>query len=307
MTRLLTGLELNNHAARMVQIRREKQSWKLVRGVEIPFPPGTLDMSNRSENILDPAQFLAVLKRGLKSMTGKVNRIGLSVPSEIIKISIHTWDELPKSEEQIQKMIAWKERELLPFPVEQARTSFYPLNGIRPGKESLLVAMGSRQIIRDYEVHLRSLRLEPQVVQPSAISHLNFYSGHLPASGVFAFLSVLDDYFAFFVFEGQAMIFYRGKRKSSVPSRFLQECAMTIQLYQDENPGKPIETIFIQSQKNLPGSFRAEFGKECSFRLAALDESQIISPDASLGTEGKSINTALFASAIGAAQSLGGF
>jgi len=303
MTRLFTGLEVSVSSLKMAQICRERHLWRLVRIVEIPFPPGTMDMSNKSRNIQEPEQFLGALKGAIRKMEGKVCRVGVSLPSEIIKIAVHSWDELPKSVERIHEMIAWKEKGLLPFPVENARTSFFRLNGMRPGKESLLVAVGSEEIIRDYEVRLRSLRMEPETVQPSVMNQMNFYSDRLQPSGVHGFLGVLDDYFAFFVFEGKNLIFYRGKRKHALPVRFLQEIAMTIQLYQDENPGKPIGSLVIQSQAILPDNFHRELGRECEFGIERLDEAEII-VDGTGQKNGRVI--ASFASAIGAAQSLAG-
>ncbi|RJR44801.1 MAG: hypothetical protein C4576_12830 [Desulfobacteraceae bacterium] len=301
MTRLFTGLELSISSVKMVQICRERHLWRLVRNVEIPFPPGTMDMSNKCRNIQEPEQFLRVLGGAVGKMEGRVGRVGVSLPGEIIKIAVHSWDELPKSVERIHEMIAWKEKGLLPFPVEKARTSFFRLNGMRPGKESLLVAVGSEEIIRDYEVRLRSLRIEPESVQPSVMNQMNFYAARLPASGVHGFLGVLDDYFAFFVFEGKSLIFYRGKRKHALPLRFLQEIAMTIQLYQDENPGRPIGTLVIQSQSVLPENFHAELSRECEFRIERLDETEII-----VGGTGQRDGRVIasFASAIGAAQSI---
>jgi len=112
MTRLLTGLELSVSSARMVQICRERHIWRLVGSVEVPFAPGTMDMSNRSKNIQEPEQFLHAIRGAMKKMNGKVGRVGLSLPSEIIKIAVHSWDELPKSVERIHEMIAWKEKSL---------------------------------------------------------------------------------------------------------------------------------------------------------------------------------------------------
>jgi type IV pilus assembly protein PilM len=304
MTRLLTGLEISVSSARMVQICRERQGWRLVRRVDIPFAPGTLDVSNKLKNIQDPDQFLQAVRWALKSMEGKVTRVGISLPSEIVKIAVHTWDELPKSREKIHEMIVWKEKDLLPFPMEEARTAFFHLNGMRPGKHSLLVAVGSREIIGDYEMRLRSLRLEPEVVHPSAINHLNFYSGSLPDSGVVGFLSVLEDYFAFLVFEEKHLIFYRGKRIHATPARFLQEVAMTVQLYDDENSGKSIGTLFVQSQSPLPGHFYAGLSRECVFETISLDEGLMIASGADLTGKTGSMPIASYASAIGAAQSL---
>jgi hypothetical protein len=287
----------------MVQICRDRHAWRLVRSVEVPFPAGTLDLSNKTENIQDPEQFLRVLRKGMQAMEGRVGRVGLSLPSEIIKIAVHTWEELPRSEEKIREMIAWKEKDLLPFPVEKARTSFFHLNGMRPGKKSLLVAVGSHDIIREYEIRLRGLRIEPEVVQPSTINHLNFYSGHLPDSGLYGFLGVLEDYFAFFVFEERDLIFYRGKRRNPVPARFLQEIAMTMQLYQDENPGKSIGTLFVQAQTVLPESFYDDLRGECGFRTTRIEEGRMIAVDTNSGS---GMPVAASASAIGAAQSLAG-
>lgn len=304
MTRLLTGLDLSVTSAKMVQIRRDRHIWKLVRAAEMPLPPGTLDMSNKTENIVDPEGFLTALRTVLERMEGRVSRVGLSLPSEVIKISIHTYDELPKSREKIHEIIAWKEKDLLPFPVEKARTSFFQLNGMNPGKESLLVAVGSQEIIRNYEMHLKTLHIDPEIVQPSAINHLNFYLDHLPVSGICAFLGILEDYFAFFVFKSKELIFYRGKRKQSLHERFLQEISMTMQLYEEEHPGKPIETLFVQSQVALPKEFHSELRRDSDFRIKILEEEAIVEPDPALRDRGKTNPLSFYASAIGAAQSL---
>jgi hypothetical protein len=233
-----------------------------------------------------------------------VSRIGVSLPNEIVKISIHSFDALPTSRPKVEELILWKEKPLLPFPLEKAKISYTVLEDTQGGKKRLLVALGSLDIIRDYELNLRKLRINPEIVQVSSINQMNFYINHLPATGIHSFLGVFDEYFSFFVLEEGRISFYRGKRKHPMYVRFIQEIGMTVQLFLDENPGKKPETVYVQSQVGLPQGFAKDVIQDFFFETRTINENELIALDPSLFGDGKPVSVAPYASAIGAAQSL---
>lgn len=304
MGKPLTGLEIGSLSVKVAQVMRERHTWKLVHCAEVLFPPETIDVSNKSENIIDSGLFHDALRQALKSPNGGVTRVGMSLPNEIVKISIHDFDELPKSKAALREMIAWKEKGMLPYPVTNAQISHWSLSDTSAAKKRLLVALALQDIVRNYEMNLRRMRLQPEVIQPSAINHLNFYLNHIPPSGVQGFLGVFEDYFTFFVIEDGALSFYRGKRRYSHHVRFTQEISLTIQLYRNENPGKPIEALYLQSQVALPEDFQEDLSEDFDIETTSIDENSVITLDPGLQEEGKAFSVATFASAIGAAQSL---
>ena len=300
----LTGLEIDDSSLKMVQVIREKKGWRLIRCKKISLPDETMELSHKDENILDPYHFQHAVEEALADMTGKVTRVGISLPNESLKITTHSLENLHNKKSRIKELIAWKEKTTLPFPVEKAKisfSSFYPKS--MEGKVFYLVAIGFEDIIKDFEVNMQRLKINAEVIRPSVINHINFYTSALDNSGIKAFLGLFEHYFSFFVFEDSQMIFYRGKRRSASYFHFVQEIDMTIELFQREYPDKMIETLCLGSQIELTHDLESELEGYSDMDMVLINEKNIITPDQNLDN-GEALNIGTYTSAIGAAQSL---
>ncbi|MBN1102831.1 MAG: hypothetical protein JXL84_05380 [Deltaproteobacteria bacterium] len=304
MKKLLTGLEVSAASVKMAQIVRDRHAWKLANYGEVPFPEETLDVSNKDINVVNPESFVRTVRGALKLGERRVSRIGLALPNEILKISVYNFDELPKSKARIRDMIVWKEKEMMPYPLDKSRIAYTIFDHSPDAKKRVIAAICLRDIILDYETHLRRIRLYPETLIPSAISHLNLYLNQLPATGTHGFLGIFETYFSFFVIEDGYPSFYRGKRRQSHIVRFLQEISLTTRLYCSENPGKQIETLYLQSQVPLPQDFERDVAQDFDGETAVLEEASLLAPDPALQEGGKAVGLEAYAAAIGAAQSL---
>lgn len=304
--KVLTGLELSATFVKMAQVVKEKKGWRLIGCAEVPMPPGVLDLSYRRKNIEDLPGFLDTLKEALKYADGRVSRLGLSLPSEIVKVSVHKFEDLPKEKKSIEKFVLWRERERLPFPVEEAKFSYETVSPYSGGSQRLLVAVGSRDIIREYETSLKSLGIDPEVVQPSAINHLNFYMDGLVLDGVTSFLGLFENYFTFFVFEKEQLVFYRGKRRPLSIVHAIQEINLTVEFYHSQNPDKRVEKIFLGNQAKPAHGLETDMPGDFGIQLSVMDEEALVFRDGGLNDQAGAIDLAGYASAIGAAQSLAG-
>ena len=300
-----TGLDVDGSSLRMVQIIKEKRGWRLIRCKTVQLPPETLEFSYKEENIIAPHVFTQALEEALLGMYGRVDTIGLSLPIESIKIITYRFEGLQYDlKNKIRDLIAWKEKETLPYPVEKAKISFYSFSPKSAEQRLYLTAIAYMDIIRDFEMNIHHLRINPKIIRPAVINQINFYMENFNATGITAYLGLLNNYFSFFVFDDDQLIFYRGKRKPVSYIHFMQEINMTIELFQGECPGKDIERLALGRQMALAYNMDTEFDNYPDMEIKLIDEDNIISLDDSVMGDNRDLNISFYASAIGAAQSL---
>lgn len=305
LTKPYTGLDIDGSFLRMVQIVKEKKGWRLVRYNTVQLPPETLEFSYKDENIITPHVFVQTLEETLTGMSGRVENIGLSLPIESLKIITYKFEGLQHdAKNKIRDLIAWKEKETLPYPVEKARISFYSYAPKSVEERLYLAAIGYTDIIRDFELNIKHLKLNPRVIRPAVINQFNFYMQELNETGITAFLGLFDNYFSFFVFNDDQLIFYRGKRKPVSYIHFMQEIDMTIELFQSEYPGKDIERLALGRRLASHYNMDTEFDNYPDMDINLIDEDSLISLDEGIMEDNTELDISSYASAVGAAQSL---
>ena len=305
LTKPYTGLDIDGSFLRMVQTVKEKKGWRLIRCNTVQLPPETLEFSYKDENIIAPHVFVQVLEETLMGMSGRVENIGLSLPIESLKIVTYKFEGLQQdAKNKIRDLIAWKEKETLPYPVEKARISFSSYSPKSMEERLYLAAIGYMDIVRDYELNIQHLKLNPKVIRPAVINQINFYMQNFDETGTTAFLGLFDNYFSFFVFNDDQLIFYRGKRKPVSYIHFMQEIDMTIELFHSEYPGKDIERLALGRRLASHYNMDTEFDNYPDMDINLIDEEGLISLDEDVMTDNGELNISSYASAIGAAQSL---
>lgn len=303
-TKPYTGLDIDGSSLRMVQIVKEKGWWRLIRRNMVQLPQETLEFSYKDENIIAPNLFSKALEEALTAMSGRVDSIGLSLPIESLKIITYKFEGLQDTRGKIRDLIAWKEKDTLPYPVEKAQISYYAFSPKSLEERIFLAAIGYMDIIKDFESNIKHLKLNPKIIRPAVINQLNFYTQNLNPTGITAFLGLFKQYFSFFIFDDDQLIFYRGKRRPVSYLHFIQEIDMTIELFQREYPGKEIEKLALGSQLASVYHMDTEFENYPEMEIMLIDENSIITTDEAIMTENDGLIIGLYASAIGAAQSM---
>ena len=301
--RPLTGIDIGSSSVRVVQIQREKKGWRLIAARTFPFPEDTVRLSLKTKNINDPQAFLETVGAALGGFEKKVHRIGLSVPNEIVKIAIKRYVSLPKSREEAEKMIAWAAKKSLPFPAESTKISHYILSNGTGNAKKILMAIGSYDVIREYELNLRELKIEPEIIRPAGINQFNFYSDRIPRTGTVAFLGLFRSFFNLIVCVHGTMMFYHGVKRGFSDIHFFQDVDMTLNLFYNENPGYKIEKLYFGSQVGFGKTLEQGLRTMGDMPIARVHHEELISGDAEIaGQKGRGLSS--YAAAIGAAQSL---
>ena len=301
---ILTGIEISESGITVARIVREKTGWRLLEGKHADFPENILNLSYREKNIVAEDLFAGTVHEALENASGKAARLGVSIPNEIVKISIQKFEELPKAKSDIERMIAWEMEKTLHFPMESTKISYHVVDDQKETERQLLVTAGRLDVIMDYEKNLADLKLLPKVIRPAGINQFNFFSPMLPEVGVVAFMGLYEKFFTFFVFENGGLTFYHGVKKGFSDIHFFQDVDMTMQHYFNLYPDHEIEKLYVGSQVAFHYELKEVFRNLSSMDVTIIDESRLIRTD--LDPENQEDRTRLssLASAIGAAQSL---
>lgn len=299
------GLEISEGSIRVAQVLRDKRGWRLVSTAQVPFPEETLKLSYKTQNINEPQAFLDAVQEAMKRSGTKAGRVGLSIPNEISGVLVQRFRELPETRRDTERMLAWWAKRNLSLPTEGAKISYAQLGENGAGERTLLVTFCSEEVLREYEVNLKGLGLDPVVIRPAGINHVNFYGHRIPPRGAVGFLGLFERFFTFFVIEDGSVRFHYGKKTSYADIHFFQDVEMVLMLYANDDASKVLKRIRFASQIGLDNELAEGLRSLGVGDVARLDEGEIVGPQEDGKGGGVSGSIAAYASAIGAAQSLG--
>lgn len=299
------GIEISPTSVKLAQVEKAKDGWRLLHFKRVPLPAAALEASFRAQNIQDEASLSEALREALADLDGRLTRVGLSIPNENVKLSIQKFDALPGSRPETEKMIAWWAEKTFRFPPDTAQISFQPLGPAAGDSQRLLVSIGNREVIREYERAFKRVKLDAEVIRPARINQFNFYRSLLPNRGTIAYLGLFENFFCLFVFEDARLTFYHGVKRGFSNLHFFQDVDMTMQHYLGLNPDGEIEKLFVGSQVGFHRELEEVFKNLSDMKVEILDENSLMSiqPEAPPAADARTV-VGTYAAAIGAAQSL---
>ena len=305
--KILTGLDITRTSVKVAQIEKLKNGWKLLRYGSIPIPENTIKLSYKSKNIINMELFHQTIRESMELLGGGVSIAGLSIPNEIVKSSIHKYEELPKSKTEIKKMVEWDVEKLLPFPVENMNISYHIIGKNQAGESALFITIGIQDVINEYELSLKELKMDAKIIRPSGVTQLNFYINNinkLAQTACVAYIGLFDNFFTLFVFDDAQLIYYYGVKKGFSDIHFFQTIDIAMLHYLSKNSDKQIEKFFIGSQVGYHQELEAMLRSIINKKVHIIDEKQIIKETIFHSEVEDFENLLSYSSAIGAAQSL---
>jgi hypothetical protein len=288
----------------VAQVEKSGRAMRLIKSASIPLPEGTIKPSFKSLNVVAPELLLEAVQRLLAEFDGTTRAIGLSLPSEIVRILLRGYPKLPDTRVEIEKLISWSLEKSFHFPIENTKVSYQTTGSDASGATHLLVTLAMRDVIRQYEDLLAQLNIDTRVVRPAGINLYNFFAPSLPPQGNHAFLGLFDNYFCFLVFENARLTFFHGVKRGFSDLQFFQDVDLTMQHYLESNPGKRIERLCVGSQVGYHSELNEVLGNLIDIKLNILNEGELIDSDFDMTQPLERLKLSSFASAVGAAQSL---
>jgi hypothetical protein len=221
-----------------------------------------------------------------------------------VKVSIRKYDGLPDSDSETEKMISWSTEKSLHFPEKSTKIAYELIDENEENEKWMLVAIGIKDVIKEYEVHLKELKLIPKVIRPSGINQFNFFSSDMPETGTNAFLGLYENYFTFLVFEDSKLKFFHGFKKGFSDLYFFKDIDMTMQHFMNAYPDNEVENLYIGTQVAFHKEIEDVFNNLSDTNIVIMDESRQIKTASEKDDKSEREKISYFISAIGAAQSL---
>jgi hypothetical protein len=137
----------------------------------LELPPGLLEPHFDRKNIADAAALSGVLKEGFRELQASGKKIACLVPEACLKIFVLSFDSLPASEKEREKIIRWRAKKQMAILPEDARLSYETVASSSSVK--VLAALIRTPVIREYEDLFAGLGFEVGVASAPTISLLN--------------------------------------------------------------------------------------------------------------------------------------
>ena len=133
-------------------------------------PGAFVPQVNRS-SLAGQKELQEALRTAAASVGNGNGRTGLLVPDGTVRVTILEFETLPGNSRQAEQLVMWKMREVLPFPLEEARLS-YQVMWEQPGAIELLVVGGRNSVLAEYEAILEPINGGPNLIWPATMGLL---------------------------------------------------------------------------------------------------------------------------------------
>ncbi|GAB6144233.1 hypothetical protein [Desulfocicer niacini] len=184
------GMEIFDGGFRAGLFSRKNSGYCLEKGVTSPMPEDVLKISFKTQNILDPEAFKKNVKKGLNLCRFKGGRLGICLPHETVKLTIHCFQELPEEIPEIDALVRWSVTRKLAFPAQDMAISWTSMGRDARRGQVLLVAMMSQLVLAQYRKEIQSIGAVPMGFSPAVMNRFNLYVSALPVTGSCLYLAL---------------------------------------------------------------------------------------------------------------------
>lgn len=250
----------------MVRMHKEKDQWYLdnysikefsdnIIGRSIFHP----DISSR-ETLSSTFQELS-LRMGLKP-----SKISLVIPDNIVRVSLLSLPEIPRSRKQLMEVIKWKLRKAIPFKIEDAMLSYQVLeNGAKYGEKIVLVSLMLHDTIKQYEEVFERNDFKVGLVDLATFNIYNLYRKQMIESGDVGLINGSYNYFTFMILRDGKLIFFRCKNyqverdltEDDIGKLLSRELNTSLSYYTEKLGGTGIQMTYFRTVGHDTEKFRS--------------------------------------------------
>lgn len=237
-SKTVSGVDVGTKVLRAVRIKKGA-ALSLTGYAERHLPEGVLLPSYTKENILEMKRFqdIAALTVGDAGMQRGV--ISLSIPDQVVRVSIVELKDVAAKRSDILKFIRWKSKRFLPYDPENAKIDYHLFGN------SAMTVFVKDDVVSNYEEAFCSLSFKPGFVSTPSINLFNLFSQRFGNMNDFTFISVLEDSFAVIIVRNGEVCFYRSTEIGYADERLIQEIISSVLYYISENPDVVLKKAFL--------------------------------------------------------------
>ena len=285
------GIEVGQRVLRAVEVRRAGGSHTARWYKNEPLPAGLVIDSFTEPNITDVKAFVEALKR-LKTSWPGGRRVSVALPDYTTRVSILDFDTVPGNDEELERMIRWRLKKVLPFDVDEAALRKQYLGKFTRGERTehrYLVTIIKAVILAQYEQVFReaSLRLPWMDIATFAVWNL-FHDQILrkaDAKAGLALMNISGGKLTVMVFDRSVPHFMRLKDLGKAgdgheavidTTRVLRELIASLTFYKENYADTPVAKVYIAGDIERLEDVADEVRRNSAFEAILLEMGSVV-------------------------------
>lgn len=221
--RTYLGLDVRSGELRAVALRRRGRGSALFGGRVLSLAEGVLVPSAREPNIRDLRSFVEGLHEVLGPLSGREERIALSLPESSGRVLLTEVDTPFKSKDEGVEILKWQFKGSLPFDPREVQVDYQVLEKTDTGRYRLVVALMSRKVLEQYETIFAEAGYNPSVIDFHSLHLYNYYRPRLDLGEALVLVGAEDGTLSFQYFQGQVLSFHRVREVAADPALVFRE------------------------------------------------------------------------------------
>ena len=186
-----------------------------------PFQPlaaGAIVPGIGEPNVRAPEAVVAAVRTALGQVSPRNRAVTLVLPDTVVRVFVLDFDSLPSRAAEVNAVLRFRLRKIVPFEVEHAALTYQTLKANREGCK-VLVAVMPGSVLTEYEAVVREAGYEPGAVLSSTLAALEAFDSTEPM--LIANMSPLALTTA--IAHGHDLLLYRTIDLPTEPGRRLDE------------------------------------------------------------------------------------
>ena len=278
MSRKGLGLEISGEGLSLALASGAK-GLRLEGGLSLALPPGTLQLSRREPNVLNPQAFVAAVKEAHLRLLTKERTVSVSLPDAVGRVVLLELEARFKNREEGMDIIRWKLKKSLPFDISTVHLDYQILEEKENGAVSLLVSLISRPVVTQYEELLIQAGLEPKFLDFTSFNLYRLFAPRLEMSENGAFVTFYRGSLTVLICYGGALSFYRSKETVGDAQNLYREVNSSFLVYNDQHQGQAVGEVFCMAGGADAEGFRALVAEASGLEPVLLDLERMVSLD----------------------------
>lgn len=297
------GVEINPKGVAFVALSGTASSPKLERVAAAPFAIGTLRISLRESNIIEPQVFINTLKSAHNLLLTKIKRLNITLPDTVGRVMILDMEGRFKSRTEALDMIRWKLKKNLPFDVADTHLDYQQITTRENGDMALLVALVSKNVISQYEECIVASGFTPWQIDFNSFNLHRVFAPRLEQFEEIAIISFFDSILSIMVCFDGILQFQRVKDLSGslgVDSRVFMEINSSLIVYRDRFPERQLKVVTCIAPPNVANQFCSMVAEAVGIEPLLLEVKSAVIPSNDAPADQESLFS--YTTAIGAAM-----
>lgn len=253
------GVEISPHGVMCAVTGGSASSPRVERVASTLFAPGTLHVSLREPNVLDPDAFVAALKSSFNLLLSRSQRVAVSLPDSVCRIMLLDLEGRFKSRAEALDLIRWKLKKSIPLDTADTHIDYQQLAVRENGDLALLVVIASRTVITQYEDLITQAGLSPARIDCNTFNLCRLFDRRLSLQDECVLISFYSNTLTIVAFVQGIPEFIRTKDlsgTSATDSRVFMEINSSLLVYKERFPERPVQTVFCVTAPDAAANFQ---------------------------------------------------